>query len=65
MQKIYNNLINNEEIIYPDDKNLFEGTKQQIVVNAYERSSKARKECIEEYGYKCTIYKFDFEKIYG
>jgi len=68
MQKIYNNLINNVEIIYPDDiddKNLFEGTKKQVLVNAYERSSKARKECIEEYGYKCTICKFDFEKTYG
>jgi predicted HNH restriction endonuclease len=55
-------------IIYPDDiedNNLFEGTKKEIIVNAYERSSKARKECIERYGYKCTICKFDFEKIYG
>jgi len=56
------------EIIYPDDiedDNLFEGTKEKIIVNAYERSSKARKECINKYGYKCTICKFDFEKIYG
>jgi 5-methylcytosine-specific restriction protein A len=58
----------NDIIIYPDDiedNDLFEGTKKQIIVNAYERSSKARKECIEEYGYKCTICQFDFEKIYG
>lgn len=55
-------------IIYPDDiedKNLFEGLKKQIIVNAYERSSKARQDCINEYGYKCTICKFDFEKTYG
>ncbi|HHH55102.1 MAG TPA: hypothetical protein ENK91_15680 [Bacteroidetes bacterium] len=63
-------LLNKEkiEIIYPDeieDKDLFEGTKKQITVNAYERSSQARQECINEYGYKCVICKFDFEKSYG
>jgi 5-methylcytosine-specific restriction protein A len=62
-------VLQSDEIIYPDDiednNNLFEGSKKQITVNAYERSSKARKECIEKYGYICTICKFDFEKIYG
>lgn len=57
-----------ENIIYPDDiedKDLFEGTKKQITVNAYERSSQARQECINKYGYKCIICKFDFEDTYG
>ncbi len=63
-------ILNSEklEIIYPDDiedKDLFEGTKKQITVNAYERSSQARQECINKYGYKCVICDFDFEKIYG
>ena len=56
------------DIIYPDeieDNDLFEGTKKQITVNAYERSSQARQECINEYGYKCVICNFDFENIYG
>jgi len=56
------------DIIYPDeieDKDLFEGTKKQITVNAYERNSQARQKCIEHYGTKCTICSFDFEKIYG
>lgn len=55
-------------IIYPDeieDKNLFEGTKKQITVNAYERSVQARQECINKYGYKCIICSFDFKKTYG
>lgn len=55
-------------ITYPDDiedKDLFEGTKKQITVNAYERSSQARQECINKYGYECVICNFDFEKIYG
>ena len=67
MQKIYNTLINNE-IIYPDDiedNNLFEGTKKEIIVNAYERSSQARQECISHYGYNCQICNFNFEKVYG
>lgn len=63
-------LLNKEQIsiVYPDDiteSDLFEGARKQIMVNAYERSSQARKECIAEYGYKCTICKFDFEKFYG
>lgn len=67
-KEIINSQIFNSEIFYPDDiedNNSFEGTKKQIIVNAYERSSKARQDCIEEYGYKCTICKFDFEEIYG
>lgn len=55
-------------IVYPDDiedKDLFEGTKKQILVNAYERSSQARQECINKYGYQCTICNFNFKKTYG
>ena len=57
-----------EYIVYPDDiddNDLFEGSKKQITVNAYERSSQARQKCIEHYGIKCTICSFDFEKTYG
>jgi len=68
-QKEIDRVINQELIeIYPDDiedKNLFEGAKKQITVNAYERNSQARKECIEHYGYICQICDFDFEKVYG
>jgi len=55
-------------IVYPDDiedKDLFEGAKKQIIVNAYERSSQARQECINHYNYRCQICNFDFEKVYG
>ncbi len=57
-----------EKIVYPDDiedNNLFEGAKKQIMVNAYERNSQARQECINHYGYSCQICNFDFEKVYG
>ena len=54
--------------IYPDeieDNNLYEGTKKQITVNAYERNQDARKKCIQHYGYICQVCEFNFEKIYG
>lgn len=54
-----------EEINEKDKKNLFEGAKEQITVNAYERNPQARKECIKHYGTKCFICGFDFENTYG
>jgi len=47
------------------DTSLLEGAKKRIIVNAYERNLKARKKCIEKYGYNCFICKFNFEKKYG
>ncbi len=54
-----------EEIPEEELKNLFEGTKKQITVNAYERNQKARQICINQYGYKCSVCGFDFEEVYG
>lgn len=52
--------------IYPDQiKDLKEGSKKMITVNAYERNPKARKACIEYYGPTCKICDFNFEKVYG
>ena len=59
---------NTNNTVYPDEievDNLFEGLKIQITVNAYERNSKARQECIKHYGTKCFICHFNFEKTYG
>ena len=57
------------QVTYPDEIKensvIYEGAKKQVTVNIYERDVKARKQCIEKYGYKCTICTFDFEKIYG
>lgn len=36
-----------------------------MLVNSYERNSKARKICIEHFGVKCQVCDFDFEKKYG
>jgi predicted HNH restriction endonuclease len=71
-QKLYDLItsdeINNilpEELNQEDSKNLIEGAKKEITVNFYERSSKARQECINEYGVQCSVCDFDFEKVYG
>jgi len=47
------------------DDGLNEGKMITVKVNRYERSRKARKICLDHYGYKCTVCGFDFETIYG
>jgi len=66
IQRVLNEIF--ESTIYPDElenQTLSEGAKKQVIVNAYERSLKARQECIKHYGTKCFICGFDFEKKYG
>ena len=48
-----------------DIEKLTEGIKKTITINAYERNPKARKKCIEKYGYNCFICGFNFQKNYG
>jgi len=52
-----------EEI--PESKDIFEGSKQKISVNVYERNTEARKICIEEYGTNCSVCGINLEKKYG
>ncbi len=65
LKEFEENVLIAEEI--PDEKlkDLFEGAKKQITVNAYERNQKARQLCLQEYGYKCCVCGFDFEEFYG
>ena len=65
IKELFDNTFIAEEISEEQSKKLFEGAKKQIIVNAYERNSKARKECIDYYGAKCQICDFDFGKFYG
>lgn len=46
-------------------KQLTEGAKKQITVNAYERNQVARNRCLEHYGYACVVCNFDFSEFYG
>lgn len=50
---------------YEVSDDLREGTMLKVNVNRYERSRKARKACLDHYGYKCMVCEFDFEKVYG
>ncbi len=43
----------------------YEGVKYQIAVNRYERSSVARRKCIEAHGARCSVCGLDFEERYG
>lgn len=53
-----------DEITDPNNE-IAEGAKSRIVVNRYERSTEARRKCIEANGCKCAVCRFDFGKVYG
>lgn len=48
-----------------DSDVFYEGAKQQITVNSYERDLKARQKCIAYYGMRCTICGYILEELYG
>jgi 5-methylcytosine-specific restriction enzyme A len=56
---------------YPDElapasiETLYEGSKRTVIVNSYERNSKARRLCIDHWKAACAVCEFDFEKMYG
>lgn len=52
-----------EEVFDPEK--YIEGATRKISVNSYERNPKARKKCLDYYGYKCFVCNFDFEDFYG
>ncbi|MFI3171785.1 MAG: HNH endonuclease [Eubacteriales bacterium] len=67
--KLLDLIASKQQYIIPDEiinpSKITEGAKKQIIVNAYERSSKARTLCIQKHGYQCAICGFDFGKFYG
>ncbi len=65
-EKVFNNPIQLfPETISKEDEEHFEGAIKTIKVNAYERNLKARKKCLEIYGYDCKVCGLNFEKRYG
>lgn len=48
-----------------DPTRFAEGALRTVHVNAYERSSVARRACITHWGAKCHVCGFDFESMYG
>lgn len=55
------------EGVFPEEvsKTLEEGHRHTITVNKYERSSIARKKCIEEHGLNCAVCDMNFGEVYG
>lgn len=52
--------------IHDDVSRLYpEGMIKRIAVNAYERSNRARTECIKRYGVKCMVCEMNFKDRYG
>jgi predicted HNH restriction endonuclease len=50
---------------FPEGKVYTEGSQKTIIVNAYERDSKKRTDCIRKYGLTCSVCGFNFAKKYG
>jgi len=59
----YTEFIDASEITSPH--RVTEGAKKTIIVNAYERSRKARRICIDAHGLQCAVCNFHFELFYG
>ena len=63
--------VSEAESLYPgeidarDAAHLYEGAVHRVHMNAYERSWKARRSCIEHYGSNCIVCGFDFSSMYG
>jgi 5-methylcytosine-specific restriction protein A len=60
--------IENEHIFpedYINELQFYEGKTVKVESNQYERNPKARKACLDHYGYSCFICGFNFEKCYG
>ncbi len=57
-----------DDNVFPDSSlpdSIYEGAKQLVTVNKYERSSIARQRCIEANGTSCVVCGFNFEETYG
>ena len=68
--KKYQKISNTQRFnVFPDQimepEKLFEGIKQTITVNSYERDWQAREKCIRHYGAVCAVCSFDFLEKYG
>jgi 5-methylcytosine-specific restriction enzyme A len=42
-----------------------DGKPKEAIYRTYDRSSAARQDCIEHFGYKCSVCAFDFGEAYG
>lgn len=52
-----------EEIV--ESENYFEGSTKRILVNRYERDSRARETCINHWGLSCSVCEIELSRVYG
>lgn len=56
-------------VIQPDEisgsTQYIEGATCQVSVNRYERNPRAREQCIQHHGCRCSVCGFDFSVVYG
>lgn len=48
-----------------DPKEAYQVESSEVTLTQYERDTGARKECLDHYGYECSVCNFDFESFYG
>ena len=48
-----------------DGQGFPEGALSRVEVNRYERDPRARKACLNHWGYRCAVCDFSFEERYG
>jgi len=57
-----------QDTVFPDEVDESacypEGATRKAIVNSYERNREARSRCIQHYGTRCFICRFDFAKAY-
>jgi hypothetical protein len=49
----------------PAQQSFPEGAVTQVTVNKYERDPRARRACLDHFGYRCSVCDLDFEERYG
>ncbi len=47
------------------EQNYIEGSVTRVTVNRYERDRRARKACLDHYGYECVVCAVNLENVYG
>lgn len=63
--KLKDTIIIDEEVKLPYPYNKIEGGIKSVILNKYERNTKARKECLDYYGYNCYVCEENLKDKYG
>lgn len=65
VSKATTDFCNADELSDESLETLPEGARKQVSVNAYERSTEARRRCLIKWKHHCAVCNFHFEQFYG